>query len=274
MVDSVQGVEQMSGLTEVDPIPDEESDPVMLRVSRADPGLSSGEDEDTDGEDEQGNEAEDITEFSEGEESDPGDISDVESEASDISVVDDEDEDEDEDGNQDNNTNDIVLGVGKSSTGFGSESDIETDSEEEEEDRYQKIDQETREAFLDLHHPEAKVQNFEEVKLRANIIRDSKGRITDKGHRTLPFLTKYEMTRILGVRARQIDSGAMPFIEVPPGVLDGYNIAEAELSQRKIPFIIRRPLPGGTSEYWRLKDLELLRAPAELSFRTASTGSR
>ena len=35
-------------------------------------------------------------------------------------------------------------------------------------------------------------------------------------------------------------------------------IAEEELKQKKIPFIIRRPLPNGASEYWKVKDLEML----------------
>jgi hypothetical protein len=29
-----------------------------------------------------------------------------------------------------------------------------------------------------------------------------------------------------------------------------------ELKQKRIPFIIRRPLPNGGSEYWRVQDLE------------------
>ena len=36
------------------------------------------------------------------------------------------------------------------------------------------------------------------------------------------------------------------------------TIAQMELDQKKLPFIIRRPIPGGGSEYWRLKDLSVL----------------
>ena len=35
-------------------------------------------------------------------------------------------------------------------------------------------------------------------------------------------------------------------------------IAVKELEQKKTPFIIRRPLPNGGSEYWRVQDLEIL----------------
>jgi hypothetical protein len=41
-------------------------------------------------------------------------------------------------------------------------------------------------------------------------------------------------------------------------VIDGYVIAQIELEQKRIPFIIRRPIPGGGCEYWNLKDLEMI----------------
>ena len=40
--------------------------------------------------------------------------------------------------------------------------------------------------------------------------------------------------------------------------LHEYLIANRELQEKKIPFIIRRPLPNGGSEYWDIRDLELL----------------
>ena len=82
--------------------------------------------------------------------------------------------------------------------------------------------------------------------------------IIDELHRTLPIMSKYEKTRILGQRAKQLNSGNKPFISVPKNIMDGYLIAQEELRQKKLPFIIRRPLPNGGSEYWRIKDLEIL----------------
>jgi DNA-directed RNA polymerase subunit K/omega len=40
--------------------------------------------------------------------------------------------------------------------------------------------------------------------------------------------------------------------------MDGYVIAQKELEDKKIPFIIRRPLPNGGSEFWRLNDLQII----------------
>ena len=97
---------------------------------------------------------------------------------------------------------------------------------------------------------------YDELYALSRIVRDKNGIIVDPLHKTTPILTKYEKTRILGQRAKQINSGNEPFISVDRNVLDGYLIAQEELAQKMIPFIIRRPLPNGGSEYWKLSDLE------------------
>ena len=137
---------------------------------------------------------------------------------------------------------------------------FEDENEDEEEDEFylQKFDKELRENFIMEHHPEAKAHNYEEVKALARVSRDGNGIITDPFHKTVPFLTKYEKTRILGQRAKQIDNGAKPFVKVPPNVIDGYHVALLELEQKKIPFIIKRPFPNGGIEYWHVSDLEML----------------
>ena len=68
----------------------------------------------------------------------------------------------------------------------------------------------------------------------------------------------YEKAKIIGVRAKQLNNGADTFIDIHNNMIDGLTIAEEELKQKKIPFIIRRPLPNGASEYWKVKDLEML----------------
>ena len=88
------------------------------------------------------------------------------------------------------------------------------------------------------------------------VVRDSNNIIVDPLHKTIPFLTKYEKARILGQRAKQIETGAKPFVNVPENIIDSHIIAELELKEKRIPFIIRRPIPGGACEYWNLKDLE------------------
>jgi len=80
----------------------------------------------------------------------------------------------------------------------------------------------------------------------------------DVAHTTYPFLTLYEKTKILGLRASQLAQGARPFIDVPDYLTTEYEIAVAELKAKRLPFIIKRPLPNGEFEYWRLTDLMII----------------
>jgi DNA-directed RNA polymerase subunit K/omega len=157
----------------------------------------------------------------------------------------------------------IMTGIemlkAENSQNINSAFEEESDEEPEEDENYlQKFDSEMRDNFIVNFHPEARTHNYEEVKALARVTRDGRGIIVDPLHKTLPFLTKYEMTRILGQRAKQLDSGAKPFVKIPLNVIDGYHIAKIELEQKKIPFIIKRPYPNGGVEYWSVSDLELI----------------
>jgi len=79
--------------------------------------------------------------------------------------------------------------------------------------------------------------------------------ILDSNHATYPFLTSYERTKCISFRASQIANGSKPYILVPDGVSDSYEIAKLELEAKRLPFIIKRPLPDGSFEVWRLADL-------------------
>jgi DNA-directed RNA polymerase I, II, and III subunit RPABC2 len=144
--------------------------------------------------------------------------------------------------------------------GFNSEDEDDSDLDEDEDGaRYlQKLDESVKEQTIANHHPELIIHNYDEVEVLTTVVRNEHGIIVDPLHRTLPFLSKYERTRILGERAKQINDGARPFVTMDPSVIDGYLIALKELEERKLPFIIRRPLSNGGSEYWKLKDLEFI----------------
>ena len=137
------------------------------------------------------------------------------------------------------------------------EGDTDTD-EEEDENLYKKLDQDIHKELLAAYHPETKQINIDELMALSMVTRNDKGNIIDMLHQTVPFLTKYEYARILGLRTIQINNGSSPFIKVSDDIIDGYTIAKEELLQKKIPYIIRRPLPHGGSEYWKLQDLEII----------------
>jgi DNA-directed RNA polymerase I, II, and III subunit RPABC2 len=60
-------------------------------------------------------------------------------------------------------------------------------------------------------------------------------------------MTKYEKARSIGVRAVQISKNAPIYVEMGDNMnSDPLSIAERELAEKKIPFIIRRYLPDGS----------------------------
>ena len=136
------------------------------------------------------------------------------------------------------------------------DNDSDNDDEETDEHYLQKFDIDINKNYLVDVHPECLHHNYDEIETLTVIIRDSNNIIIDPLHKTIPFLTKYERARILGQRAKQINMGAQSFIKRPDNVIDGIIIAELELKQKKIPFIIKRPLPNGACEYWNVNDLE------------------
>lgn len=73
---------------------------------------------------------------------------------------------------------------------------------------------------------------------------------------TMPFLTKYERVRVLGTRAKQISLGAKILVKnVDLTTKSPIEIAKIELSLGIIPFKIRRPLPNGKVEEWKISEL-------------------
>jgi len=108
-------------------------------------------------------------------------------------------------------------------------------------------------------HPECNLDYMEQVipKIALQIVPPG-GTKADNNHRTYPFLTKFERTKIIGLRANQLSKGAAAFISVPKHITDVRDIARLELDQKRLPYIIKRPLPNGLFEYWRLADLLIL----------------
>jgi DNA-directed RNA polymerases I, II, and III subunit RPABC2 len=117
------------------------------------------------------------------------------------------------------------------------EEDYDINDYEEEED-----------TFIDDEEPE---------KTEINIISydDMIDKSKIKKKKTVPFLNKFEKARLLGVRIQQLSSGAEPKI-LTSGLNSIIEIVEEELKQRKIPLLIKRNLPNGESEEWKLEEFE------------------
>lgn len=75
---------------------------------------------------------------------------------------------------------------------------------------------------------------------------------------TRNFMTKYERVKIIGLRAEQLQRGAVPYVEFDKKNFNPIDIAIKEMDARKLPFMICRTLPNGEKEYWRLDDMMIL----------------
>jgi hypothetical protein len=145
------------------------------------------------------------------------------------------------------------------------EGDLDTKGDEDAEGDLDvtKFQPNFRANFIEQEHPEVIMHNFTEI-----------AALCDKENKkTFPFLTKFEVAKIIGLRAKQLNAGANDLLWTSAGAgagagagtgagtrptMNGYRRAQLELRERKIPFILKRPLFGGEFEYWRVADLELL----------------
>jgi DNA-directed RNA polymerase I, II, and III subunit RPABC2 len=124
---------------------------------------------------------------------------------------------------------------------YNASNDVDFSDDEEVSDQFQ--DDENK----DDEKPSFKIISFDDI--RENILKTPK--------KTIPFLTRFEKARIIGVRLQQLAYGAKPRIDTT-NLRSMNEIVEQELIQRKIPFIIRRPLPNGTFEDWKMEEFETI----------------
>mmetsp|Transcript_39047 Transcript_39047/g.116162 ORF Transcript_39047/g.116162 Transcript_39047/m.116162 type:complete len:132 (-) Transcript_39047:113-508(-) len=82
------------------------------------------------------------------------------------------------------------------------------------------------------------------------------GGAEDRPRITTRYMTKYEKARVLGTRALQISMNAPVMVQLS-GETDPLEIAMKELREKKIPFTVRRYLPDGSWEDWRVDELIL-----------------
>lgn len=126
---------------------------------------------------------------------------------------------------------------------------------EEEEENEETTNDEEDDPYIDFKlNNKTRFDNFSKVMelSNANFQNDNKIILTTKQ------LTKYEKTKILGIRAQQLSCGMPALIKVPKSVRDVRKIALLELEAKKIPFIIKRQLPNNAYEYIKVEDLEFI----------------
>jgi len=82
--------------------------------------------------------------------------------------------------------------------------------------------------------------------------------------RSLPFLTKFERSSLIGERAKILEEHRIKgeprlvkvFLDEVDPSWSPIEIATREVDQKRLPAIIRRRLPSGKQELWKLQDLQ------------------
>ena len=157
------------------------------------------------------------------------------------------------------NTNEQLIEIDQDNMLQVDDDDDDDDSlSDSYEEQLQKLDKSYKEDILEKYHKEEFHINHDEMLKLSQLKKDDKGFINDPLHKTTPILSKYEYTNIIGIRAKQLSDGAPLLIELSEEIIDNYIIADIELRQKVLPFIIKRPLAHGGCEYWKLSDLEIL----------------
>ena len=211
--------------------------------------------EEPEGDDAEPEDAEEDAEEEDVEEEDADDIDDDE--------IDDDELDIDDEGNIGTNVTTTPLPSGEKMKLVGlddldGDGDVDFDDEDDLEydpDILKKLDS-NRDIIAKIH-PEHVSISTDEVNALVKVVRNKERIIVDDLHRTYPVLSKYEKVRIIGQRVKQLNSGCPPYITTEKHI-DNYIIAEQEVKEKILPIIIRRPIPSGGCEYWRLQDLEIL----------------
>ena len=95
-----------------------------------------------------------------------------------------------------------------------------------------------------------------------SVNRESVNETLNQERTTLPFFTKYEYTTLIGTRAQQLAEGAKPLVPLDGFTLSSprlvWEIAEKEVKEKKLPFIIHRQFPNGKAEYWSATELSII----------------
>ncbi len=84
------------------------------------------------------------------------------------------------------------------------------------------------------------------------------GEVEQHNRKSRPIMTIYEFTRLMGERVSQLSNGAKPLV-IGCSNLTDFEIAKLELYNGTFPIILKRPMPDGTVESWKVNELYINR---------------
>jgi DNA-directed RNA polymerase I, II, and III subunit RPABC2 len=82
-------------------------------------------------------------------------------------------------------------------------------------------------------------------------------------YNSLPLMTKFEFNQIISLRTMHLSRGAPPLVDIPDDYTIQTNtqlreIALRELTEHKLPYMVKRPMPNGKYEYYPVDALSLV----------------
>ena len=181
-----------------------------------------------------------------------------------------------EDDNKSQSTDSDIISGTFSQLDDNEEEEEKTDSEAEE-DELEEIEEIVAEEAEEGEEGEGEEEEIEKVKdKKKKVVKKQLGITNDCLYNNIDFeedyeekevkvenikrisinrLTKYERVRIIGIRAKQIMTGANILLRGIENKTPS-EIAELELKHNMVPFKIKRRLPNGRYEVWKLSELE------------------
>ena len=144
----------------------------------------------------------------------------------------------------------------------------EEDEEDEEEDDDNISDVEIEDPDIEITENNDQTNVLSEFNLEENIFEtiDPESeikmslRVPDEDRICKPTITKYEIVRMIGTRAKQLSENAKVMLKYSQNnsqIKSSEDQAKLELKQKVIPIIIKRPLPNNKYEHWRISELDL-----------------
>ena len=104
-------------------------------------------------------------------------------------------------------------------------------------------------SFIDDLDAYKTISNYEIIS-----VNETYNDLSNKKKQSMPYLTKFERSKIIGIRAEQLTHiNVHPLVNID-GLDDVVQIAEKELRERKIPFIIRRYFSSNDYEDWKINE--------------------
>lgn len=85
--------------------------------------------------------------------------------------------------------------------------------------------------------------------------------LEDEERFTNEIITKYEFNQTISLRTMHLSKGAQPLVDLPAdfkirGNMELRSIALQELREGRLPYLVRRMMPNGKTEYRRLSEMD------------------